>query len=220
MNHRLIATIIALSVAALLPAQDPAAKPAAGEKERPFTQAILEQALKNMASLKGYHIDAEITTPVGKAKLEGDLGVGALSLKGQDPRGNTRLRIAVDEKFFFSPDGGKTWKTGADADQANTIFFSRLITGPVDHGLKIWEKGEFKATEEKVNNEELLHLEKPAAGKEPAAHFWLVREPSMDNAVFVRKVSITIAADDGDFPVTVTYTKLNQPAGIKAPVVK
>ena len=222
MKRVLITTALSFACATFALAQDPAVKaPAgAGEKEKSFANAVLEQALNNMSHLKGYHIKAEITTPAGKAGLEGDLGVGAMSLKGQDPRGNTKLRIAADENFYLSTDNGATWKSGAAAETESTILFSRMITGPIDLGLKIWEKSEFTAKEEKIDGEDVLHLEKPAAGKEPAVQFWIVREPDLQNAVFVRKVSMTISASDGDFPVVVTYTKLNNPAEIKVPVVK
>lgn len=212
--------LAAVALTGLLHAQDPAAKASAAEKEKPFPVAILEQALNNMARLEGYHIEAVIEAGGTKATLSGDLGVGTLSFKGDDGRGNKKLRILADKQFFLSTDGGATWKTGADADKESTIFLSRIVTGPIEPGLKIWEKGEFKTTEEKVNEEDLLHIEKPANGKEPPAHFWIVREPKLGDAVFIRKASVMIAADDGDFPITVTYTKLNEPGEIKAPEVK
>jgi hypothetical protein len=215
-----ISALVVAAAFTLVPALAILAQAPAAAKEKPFGNTVLEQALANMSRLKGYHVSAELTTPIGKAKLVGDLGVGALSIKGEDPRGNTRLRVVVDENFYLSADEGKTWKSGAEAERDKTILFSKLLTGPVDHGMKFWEKGEFKAIEEKVDGEDLLHLEKAANGKEPATHFWLVREPEMENAIFVRKASMTIAADDGDFPITVTYTKLNKPAEIKAPITK
>lgn len=220
MNSRLLLTAAALTGFGFLNAQDPAAKAAPAEAEKPFPVAILEQALNNMGRIGGYHVEAVIEIGGGKATLSGDLGVGTLSFKGDDGRGNKKLRILADKQFFLSTDGGATWKTGADADKQSTIFLSNIVTGPVEPSLKVWEKGEFKAEEEKVDGEDLLHVSKEAKGKEPAAHFWIVREPKLDNAVFIRKASVTIAADDGDFPITVTYTKLNEPGEIKAPVVK
>lgn len=208
--------VCALTQTTLITAQAPETK----KDEKNFANAILERALSNMAQLKGYHVEAEITTPAGKAKLTGDLGVGTLSLKGEDVKGNTKLRVVVDETFYLSADGGQTWKTGEQADRGSTIVFSQLITGPIDAGLKIWEKGDFQAMEEKLGKEDALHVEKPAKGKEPAVHFWIVREPKLENAVFIRKASMVIAAEDGDFPVTSTYTSLNEPAEIKAPVGK
>lgn len=220
MKCHIITAALAVAFAAPLCAQDPAAKAPTAEKEAPFPNNVLQQAIANMSQLKGYHVKAELTTPVGKAGLEGDLGVGALSLKGQDPRGNSKLRVAVGGVFYLSTDGGATWKTGEAADKGNTILFSRLVTGPIEPSIKVWEKAEFKASEEKIDGEDLLRVEKPASGKEPAAIFWLVKEPEIKGTIFVRKASMVIAADDGDFPIVVTYTKLNSPAEIKAPIVK
>lgn len=196
------------------------ATPPAAAKEVPFGNKVLEQALHNNARLSSFHASAEITTPIGKATLDGDLGEGTLSFSGKDAKGVRKKRIVADNKFFLSADDGKTWKTGGDADRDGTIFLSNVVTGPLTLELKIWEKGQFEAKEEKLGDEEVLRVEKPAKGKEPAVTFWLAREEKFKNAVFVRKVNMIITSEAGDLPVAVTYTKLNDPVTITAPAVK
>ena len=190
----------------------------------PDEKALLEMGLKNMARLRGFHIEASIDTPAGPASLSGDLGDGTLSIKGTDPKGNQKLRVVVAGEFYLSTDGGKTWKTGADAEKDYTILFSNLLTAPIDPSLEPWKQGEFKSIEETIDGEELLHIVKPAAGKDAAADYWLCKEPDLEKSldgppVFLRKVHIIVAADDGDFPITVTYSNLTKPVEIKAPVV-
>lgn len=200
------------------PAQEgkPAAAPAA-EAETPYPASVLENAVSSMANLSSYHVSLEITTPAGKATSEGDLGAGTLSLKGTDAAGVKKERIVVGEKFFLSVDGGKTWKTGDAADRDGTLFLSSVITGPISPDLKVWKQGTFEATEVEEGGETLLKVEKPAKGKEPALTFWLSLEKKFDNAVFVRKAAVSLDTEAGFLPVTVTYTKFDEPVEIKAP---
>lgn len=231
MNHAPLPTVLAVlvSLAGNLPAQEKktATAPAPEKKEAAKTEAkptpeppakiILESAIKNMATLKSYHVEAELDTKAGKATLKGDLGPGTLHFFGQDPQGVRKQRIVANQTFFLSTDEGKTWKTGEEADQDGTIFLSQVITGPVSPEIKIWTRGRFQAKEEKVGGETLLRIEKPASGKEPASIFWVSKEAGFADAFFVRKSTLTIDSEAGEFPVTVTYTKFNEPVEIKAP---
>lgn len=210
----LIATFPLLG-AAPARAQAPAAAPApATEKPLSKPNQLLRTALLNMSRLTSYHVAAELRAGAAKPTLEGDLGEGTLSLRGNDGRGNIRQRRVAGGKFYISNDDGKSW--AEDTEKQATIMLSNLITGPVSPELKIWEKGEFVATEVTEGGENLLLVEKPATGKEPAAQFWLVKDEKL-GAIFIRKASMVIAADDGEFPITVTYTKLNEPVSITAP---
>lgn len=222
-----LAFVVAFPLAAVLSASaqegTPPAAPsdAAGkEGEKPFANAVLEQALNNMAKLGSYHVRLEITTGEGKSILEGDLGTGTLDFKGTDAKGVRKRRIVVGGEFFLSLDKGETWKTGEEADRDGTIFLSQVVTGPVTPELKIWEKGTFQAEEVTLDGEALLKVEKPAQGKEPAVTFWIAREAQLENAVFIRRASLIIDSQVGDLPVTVIYTKLNEPVKIEAPIAK
>ena len=231
-------TLMTLALAFLcghLVAGDPVAKPEAtpepaaeakteAKTEPAMENKLIEIALTNMSKLKAFHAEAVIGGTGGKATLSGDLGEGSVSIIGKDPKGNTKHRIAVDGKFYLSTDGGKTWKTGDEADKDNTVLFSNLLTAPVGPHEEIWEKGEFTSKKETVDGEELLHLTKPAKGKEGGAEYWLAHEDGLkkeaEQPVFIRKAIVTIAADDGEFPITVTYTKLAKPVTIKAPAAE
>lgn len=219
-----ILTSLALLALLAMPAsaqeKTPAAAPAVPAAPEPPPNVLLEAAIKNMATLKSYHVHAELLTKAGTATLDGDLGPGTLHLHGQDPQGVRKQRLVAEQTFYLSSDAGKTWQTGGEADQDGTIFLSKLVTGPIAPEIKIWDKGKFFGTDEKAGTETLLKVEKPAAGKEPAATFWLVKEPSFDQAWFVRKVTVTIDSEAGEFPITVTYTKFNAPVVIKAPTVE
>lgn len=189
-------------------------------EEQSDEQKALGIALENTSSLPGYHIEAVINTPAGKAILSGDLGVGSISLNCTDVKGVKKKRIVADKQFFLSDDGGKTWKTGDEAEKDITIMFSTLLTAPIQPSEDLLKETTFTSKEEKLGEETVLHIEKPAKGKSAAANYWLCKEPAMKYAVFIRKVSVTIAADDGEFPITVTYSKFDEPAEIKAPTVK
>ena len=195
-------------------------KEGAAEAEQSDEQKALGIALENTSSLPGYHIEAVINTPAGKAILSGDLGVGSISLNCTDVKGVKKKRVVADKQFFLSDDGGKTWKTGDEAEKDITIMFSTLLTAPIQPSEDLLKETTFTSKEEKLGEETVLHIEKPAKGKSAAANYWLCKEPAMKNAVFIRKVSVTIAADDGEFPITVTYSKFDKPAEIKAPTVK
>ncbi len=212
MKHALFGLGFLLFILHPVQGQAPSSRPSANE--------LLGQATNNMAKLGSYHVDVEITTPVGKATLVGDLGTGSLSFKGKDAKDVRKQRILTDKVFYLSLDDGKSWKSGDEADRDGTIFLSNVVTGPISPELKVWEKGMFSATKEAVNGESLLKVEKPAKGKEPAVTYWVVREPQLDNAAFIRKVQMTLSTGAGDLPVTVRYTKLNVPVEIKAPPLK
>ena len=203
--------------------KDKAAAPAEKAEELPIENQLLEQALTNMSRLKGYHVEAVITTPAGKAKLSGDLGAGSISLTGKDLKGVVKQRIVVEKKFYLSTDGGKSWLTGEDAEQPITVLFSNLMTAPVEPHEELWQKGKFTSKEETVAGEKLLHISKPAVGKEAASDWWLCKEPDfakdLEQPIFIRKASLIVAADDGEFPITITYTKLSTPVKISAPTV-
>lgn len=199
-----------------LPAQDPAPQSTATTEEG----RVLERALQNMSRLKGYHVEAIIKGSAGQAKMSGDLGEGALSLRITDPKGNVSQRVVVNGQFYLSKDGGKTWKTGAESEREISILFSNLLTMPLSPKGEPWKAGNFTGKEVTVNGETLLHLEKPAAGKEPAINFWICREKDLSNQIFVRRLSMVVSATDGEFPIDVTYTDLTKPVNIKAPVGK
>ncbi len=214
-----------LACAGLVQAQTPApapapasaaepAKPAEGGEDNSWTSGALKSAITNMSGLSSFHVSAEIQIAGNKPTLEGDLGEGTVSFRGNDGKGNIRQRRVVGSKFYISLDDGKTW--AEDKEKNSTIFLSNVVTGPISPQVKVWEKAVFKPSEVKLGDEDTLLLEKPAQGKEPAARYWLVKDEKL-GGLFIRKVSMTIAADDGDFPVTVTYTKLGVPVTITAP---
>lgn len=209
------ASLLALSVDPLA-AQDSAPKLTATTEEG----RVLERALQNMSRLKGYHVEAVVSGSGGKAKIVGDLGEGALSLRVTDPKGNATLRVAVGGQFFLSKDDGKTWKTGAEGEREITILFSNLLTMPLSPSGEPWKAGKFTGKEVTVGGETLLHLEKPAAGKEAAISFWICKEKELSNLTFVRRLSMIVSATDGEFPIDVTYSDLAKPVSIKAPVMK
>lgn len=191
----------------------------AGEKETSGTE-LLQQALSNMAKLRGYHIEAELRTPAGKASLSGDLGAGAISLTVTEVNGTKKQRIVADGEFYLSSDAGKTWKTGDEADKESTVMLSNIITAPIKMREQLVAGGGFTVKEVEIKEEKLLHVEKPAKDVEPGMQFWLCREPKMKDLLYVRKVILTVSATDMELPVTITYTSLANPADIKPPVKK
>lgn len=232
-----ITLAITLLCGALAAAEKSDAKPEASEAPKaepkkktepeiklPKENQILGAALTNMSRLKGFHAEAVIAGTGGKATMSADLGEGSVSIIGKDPKGNVKHRIAVAGKFYLSADGGKTWKTGDEADKENTILFSNLITSPVAPRDELVQKSEWTSKEEIIEGEELLHLNKAAKGKEAGADYWVAHEESfkkdLEHPFFIRKAVVVIAADDGDFPLTITYTKLSTPPVVKVPATK
>lgn len=213
----LAASALLLASTAPLSAQAPATG-AQAAPTRPVASKVLEDALNNMSRLRGFHVDAIIVTPIGKAKVDGDLGQGSLAISVTLPSGKSKQRVLVDKQFYLSADAGKTWKTGKDAESDFTIFFSNVLTTPIDPRSEIWNKATFNVREVTVNGETLLHLEKPAQGKEHAVNYWLCKEPELNGQVFVRRLTMTVAASDGEFPLDVTYSRLAKTVSITAPV--
>jgi len=212
----LLAATVLLTAGSLALAQDAAPKLTAETEEG----RILERALINTSRLKGYRVEAVVSGSGGKAKIAGELGEGALSLRVTDPKGNATLRVAVGGQFYLSKDNGKTWKTGAEGEREITILFSNLLTMPLSPSGEPWKAGKFSAKEVTVGGETLLHLEKPAVGKEAAISFWICKEKELSNLTFVRRLSMIVSATDGEFPIDVTYSDLAKPVSIKAPVAK
>ncbi len=196
-------------------------KPAPEESEVKLTkeQAALKQALENHSRLRGYHVEVELKTPEGKATLSGELGTGALSLLCTDVKGVKKRRVVVGGEFYLSTDDGKTWKKGDEAEKDYTLLFNNIITAPVQLQEELL-KSEFTAKEEKLGDEDVLHLEKPAKGEEAAVHFWLCKEPEMKNMIFLRKADLIVSGTDLELPATITYSKLTEPVKITAPDAK
>lgn len=195
-------------------------KPAAeGKAELSKEQAVLKEALENHSRLKGFHVEVELKTPEGKATMSGSLGEGALSLLCTDVKGVKKKRVVAGGEFYLSADDGKTWKTGDEAEKDYTLLFNNIITAPVQMQEEI-VKGAFTGQEEKLNGEDVLHLERPAKGKEAAIHFWLCKEPEMKNLIFLRKAELIVSGTDLELPATITYSKLTEPVKIEAPDAK
>jgi len=201
-------------------APPPDAAAEAADKKPADPTGALKEALTNMARLRGYHVDAELTTPAGKATISGDLGEGTISLTVAEVGGAKKQRIVAEGEFYLSADGGKTWQTGDEADKESTVMLSNIIIAPIQMQEQLLANAKFTAKEVESKGEKLLHLEKPAKGEEPAMSFWLCKEPEMKNMIFVRKVSMTVSATDMELPVTITYSGLTKPATIKPPVEK
>ncbi len=204
----------------------PEKKPAAKEEAKPAEteepaltkeQAALKQALENHGKLPGYHVDVVLKTPKGNATLKGALGTGSLSLEGTDVAGKKKKRVVTGGEFYLSEDDGKTWKTGDDADKQSTRLFSNIITAPMQMKDGIIKEGGLTAKEEKLDGEDVLHIEKPAKGEAAAVHFWICKEPKLKDATFVRKAELTVSGDDLELLATITYSKLAEPVEIKAP---
>ena len=107
----------------------------------------------------------------------------------------------------------------AEAEKDYTLLFNNIITAPVQLQEELL-KSEFTAKEEKLGDEDVLHLEKPAKGKEAAVHFWLCKEPEMKNMIFLRKADLIVSGTDLELPATITYSKLTEPVKITAPDAK
>lgn len=174
---------------------------------------LLATAAATMSGMTSYHAEGTITAGKAKASLKGDFAQGAVDMVVKGFDGKTTHRRAIGESFWISEDG-KTWKE--DAEPGMTATLSSIVTAPIGADMKPWEQGEFKIVgEEKVGEEETLHIQKPAAGDDAAMDFWLA--PVEGVGLVVRKASLTVAASDGDFPITFTYTKLNAKMKIEAP---
>lgn len=198
-------------------------KPAGEEKEtkKELTkeQTILKTALENHAKLTGFHIHAVLKTPAGDATLTGSLGQGSLSLDCTDVKGVKKKRLVAGGEFYLSEDDGKTWKSGDDADRDATLLFNNIITAPVQMQAGILEE-KFTAKEEKLDGETVTHIEKPAKGESAAVHFWICKEPKLNNTPLLRKAQLAVSGDDLEIQATITYSKFTDPVEIKAPEVK
>ena len=182
-------------------------------------QAVLKKALENHSRLRGYHVEVELRTPEGKATVSGDLGEGTLSLLCTDVKGVKKKRVVAGREFYLSADGGATWKKGADAEKEITLFFNNIVTAPVQLQDALL-KDDYVAKEEKLDGEEVLHLEKPAKGKDAAVHFWLCREPKLDNMIFIRKADVIVSGTDLEVPAVITYSRLSETVKIEPPAAK
>lgn len=197
------------------------AREAAPEKPAPAGEDasgndLLKTAITVMSGLTSYHVSGTFTAGGATATLTGDFGVGAVDLRVKGFDKKTTFRRAVKDKFFISEDSGKTWKEDPANDM--TILFSNIVTVPLSAESKAWEQGEFKIVgEEKIGKEDVLHVQKPKEGESEAMDFWLARDKKL--GLVVRRASLVIAANDGDFPVVMTYTKLNEPLTVAAPAV-
>src|SRR6187200_1313330 len=167
-----------------------------------------------MSGLTAYHASGTFSAGDGKATINGDFGVGTVDMQVLGFDGKTTFRRAVKDKFFLSHDSGKTWQEDAEKDM--TSLLSLAVTSPLSVAHKIWEKGQFTTVGmEKLGNENVVHLRKPLKGEEPAMDFWVATDTGIGPVI--RKASFVITADDGEFPVVMTYSKLNEPVEITAP---
>jgi len=216
------AATICVSTIIMAPAARAETKPAretAPGKDQPAEKKtsgndMLKTAVTVMSGLTGYHASGTFSAGGGKATISGDFGVGTVDMQVQGFDGKTAFRRAVKDKFFISHDSGKTWQEDPDKDM--TSLLSIAVTSPLSATNKIWEQGDFTIVgEEKIEKEDVLHLQKSAKGEEPAMDFWLAKDARL--GLIIRKANFVIAADDGEFPVVMTYSKLNEPVEITAP---
>lgn len=199
-----------------------AKKDDAKKAEAPKENALLAKALANMVKLKTFHVEATIGPANAKASIVGDFGESSFSLSITDPKGAVKQRRVVDGKFYLSSDAGKTWATDDKAEREATEFIFNVLTAPMQMGKQITADEVFTATEEELKSEKVLHLKRAAKDKEPATDFWLCREPDLategdEKPIYLRKLEMVVGADDGEFPLTSTYSKLGKPVTIKAP---
>jgi hypothetical protein len=183
-------------------------------------QSILKQALDNHSRLNGYHVDVVLKTPGGNATLTGALGNNSLSLLGTDVKGVKKKRVVTEGEFYLSEDDGKTWKKGDDAEKDATLLFNNIITAPVQMKEGIIKEATLTMKEEKLNGEDVLHIEKPAKDKAAAVHFWICKEPEMKNMTFIRKAELVVSGTDLELLATITYSKLTEPVKIETPDAK
>jgi len=189
-------------------------KEAGAEETKLDANELLERATKTMGSMTSYHAAGTITVGKAKATLTGDFGVGMVDMVVKGFDGKTTHRRAVKSGFWISEDAGKTWKE--DPAKEMTVTLSSIVTAPIGEDMKPWEQGAFKIIgEEKVGEEDVLHIQKPAEGEAAAMDFWLAAVEG--TGLVIRKASLIVAATDGDFPVVFTYTKLNEAVEIEAP---
>ena len=211
-----VATLVTTSAAQ---ADDKPAKAAAPAKKQPAEKTtrgndMLKRAVTVMSGLTGYHASGTFSAGGGKATISGAFGVGTVDMQVQGFDGKTVFRRAVKDKFFISHDTGKTWQEDSNKDM--TSLLSIAVTSPLSATNKLWEQGDFAIVGgEKIEKEDVVHLQRPAKGEEPAMDFWLAKDAGL--GLIIRKASFVIAADDGEFPVVLTYSELNEPVEIAAP---
>ncbi len=216
---------VILSIAAFIttPAATAEDKPAAPvpESEKPAEKQVsgnelLKTAVTAMSDLKSYHAGGTFSAGERTATISGDFGVGTVDMQVLGFDGKIAFRRGVKDKFFISHDSGKSWEEDPAKDM--TSLLSLAVTSPLNVKNKLWEQGEFEVVGgEKLDEEEVLHLQKPASDNEPAMDFWLAKDAKL--GLVIRRASFVISADDGDFPVVMAYTDLNKPAEIAAPVI-
>lgn len=210
---------IASFVASAVAQTDKKPATSAPEKEKPAEaktsgNELLKTAVTAMSSLTSYHAAGTFSAGDRTATISGDFGVGAVDMQVLGFDGKIAFRRAVKDKFFVSHDSGKSWREDATKDM--TSLLSLAVTSPLSAANKLWEQGEFKVLGgEKLEDEEMLHLQKSANGEEPAMDFWLAKDAKL--GLVIRRASFVISADDGDFPVVMAYTDLNRPVKIAAP---
>jgi hypothetical protein len=196
------------------PAKESDAKKSPPEEQKVDPNELLRRAVTTMSGLTSYHASGTFSAGGGTATLGGDFGVGSVDMQVKGFDRKTTFRRGVKDGFWISHDSGKSWQV----DPANemTALLSTVVTAPLNAESKAWEQGKFKIVgEEKIGKEDVLHIQKPKEGDSAAMDFWLAKDEKL--GLVVRKANLVIAATDGEFPVEMTYTKLNVPVKIEAP---
>lgn len=183
-------------------------------EKKPTGNDLLKEAVVAMSKLRSYHAAGSFSIAERKATLSGDFAVGAVDLQVLGFDGKIAFRRALKDKFWISHDSGKTWEV--DSAEQMTALLSVAVTSPLSAEHKIWEQGEFAIVGgEKIGEEEVLHIQKKEKAKEAAMDFWLAKDPKL--GLVIRRASFVIASDDGEFPVVMAYSELNEPVSIAEP---
>ncbi len=182
--------------------------------KKPTGNDLLKEAVIGMSKLRSYHAAGSFSIAEKKATLSGDFAVGAVDIQVLGFDGKIAFRRALNDKFWISHDSGKTWEK--DTAEQMTALLSVAVTSPLSVEHKIWEQGEFTIVGgEKLGDEEVLHVQKQEKAKEAAMDFWLAKDPKL--GLVIRRASFVIASDDGEFPVVMAYSELNEPVNIVDP---
>lgn len=183
-------------------------------EKKPTGNDLLKEAVTAMSKLRSYHAAGSFSIAEKKATLSGDFAVGAVDIQVLGFDGKIAFRRALNDKFWISHDSGKTWEK--DSAEQMTALLSVAVTSPLSVEHKIWDQGEFTIVGgEKLGDEEVLHVQKKEKAKEAAMDFWLAKDPKL--GLVIRRASFVIASDDGEFPVVMAYSELNEPVNIVDP---
>ncbi len=172
---------------------------------------LLMEALTTMRSLKSYHAEAELQTPAGSARIAGDFGVGKVDFTIFRGDGLRTRHIVVGPEGRASSDDGKTW--GPDNQQIGAAM-SSVITAPLSSSMALADQGTISM--DGTETVDGVRIQRVRVMTPSPTTVWIEETPGMGKVV--RKISLLVTSNDGQYDTTIRYSELNKPLEIGLPM--